>query len=69
MRERKSAKDERIDDGELRGHAGDAERENEDSEKAKRLFLEENAETNPDILAEGIEDHMAELGWSWRALQ
>ena len=62
MREGKSAEDERVDDGELRGHAGDAERENEDSEKAKGFFLEENAQTNADILAKRFEDHMGELG-------
>ena len=62
MREGKSAEDKGVDDGELGRHAGDAERENEDSEKAKRFFLEENAETDPDILIKRIEDHMAELG-------
>ena len=37
MRKRKSAEHERVDDGELRRHAADAEREHEHGEKAKRF--------------------------------
>ena len=58
MRERKSAQDKGVDDGELRGHAGDAERENEDGEETKRFFLEEDAQTDADILVNSVEDHI-----------
>src|SRR2546421_8693512 len=52
MREGESAQNEGVDDGELRGHAGDAERKNENGEQAKRFFLEENAQTDADILVD-----------------
>ena len=62
MGEGKAAQDKGVYDRELRGHPGDAEREDEHGENTKSFFLEQNAETDADILMKSIEDHRGELG-------
>src|SRR6476659_2468272 len=52
MRKRKAAQDEAVHDGELRRYAADPETKNEHGEKTKRFFLEQNAESDADILQE-----------------
>jgi len=62
MREGKPAKNKGVHDRELRGYAGNSQGEDENGEKTKRFLFEKNAETDANILAKSIEDHMAELG-------
>ena len=62
MRKREAAQDEGIDHGELRGHTANAEREDQHSEEAKRFLLDQDAETDADILQKRFE-HMDEVEW------
>ena len=57
MRKRKSAQHESINQGELRGHAADAEGEHEHGEKTKGFFFEQNTQADADILTKRIENH------------
>ena len=57
MRKRKPAQHDRVDDRELRHRAADAEREHEDGEKTKNFVLQQDAESDTDVLSERFENH------------
>ena len=50
MRKRKSAEHDRVDHGELRGRAADAESEDQGGEKTKRFLFEQHAQSDAHIL-------------------
>jgi hypothetical protein len=50
MLKRKTSQHDRVDNGELRGGAADAEAEHEHGQKAKRFVLPQNAKADSNIL-------------------
>ena len=54
MRKGEAAEDKRIDDGELRRHSADAERENGHRKDAEYFLFNQNAKADADVLKEGF---------------
>jgi hypothetical protein len=61
VRERESAEQHAVDDGELRGDAADAEGEHQDGQGAERAFLQEDAHADADV-AENVLEHAQNPG-------